>query len=254
MAFDTKNTFSTTSLTKDIVSTSAVVREGMLLVRTMEDGVEKVQPCALAGSQVPVGFSISDNSVDLTAPFVEEITVPAAADGGGLFGVVLQHAPRAHQTVGGRWEISLVAAGVELPQVATATAPGAGNFAYVAADQAIYFDTAQKGLSYTATYRYTLTETEAKMKFYERSINNQAGVQLGQVVILTGYGQIFTNEFDCKAPWGITSTPAVYSSTLGSVSDSTIAAGGTNLSSLIRVVHVPTSDVPALGLAFSFIP
>lgn len=246
MAYDLQNTYSTLSLIKDVVTGGSVTREGQLLVRSMEGGVEKVAVCTAVKSLVPVGFAISDNSSDTTAAMVETVTVP---DSPGPYTVTLQHSPRAG--IGSNLEeVSVRLASnwaTALTQVDDST-PSSGEVD--CADDVLTFNSAQAGLTYIVSYRYTLSAPEAKMKWYQRNINNTAGAELGQVVLLTGQGQIYTHEYDVQSAWGGTTT-TVYTGADGVL---TLDTTGTDISASVRVIKVPSSENAALGVAFSFIP
>ena len=95
------------------------------------------------------------------------------------------------------------------------------------------------------TYRYNLTVSEARLQFFQRNINNEAGALFGQVGCGHGHGEIFTDQYDATIDWATVAVGAIHSAAAGTVSET----GGTALDA--RVISVPNVNNPLLGLAFN---
>jgi hypothetical protein len=87
-----------------------------------------------------------------------------------------------------------------------------------------------------------LTVAEARLKFFQRNINNEAGALFGQVGVGHGHGEIFTDQFDAAEDWATASDPS--SGAAGQVVE---GGSGSNLG---RVISVPNVNNPLLGLNF----
>lgn len=241
MALDPSRSDSNWKLVKDIVTGAEIAREGLLLQSTLEDGIEKVQVTDGSGD-VCVGFSLSDNSSDTDAPFVQTMTVPATSP----YTVTLSHTPMGTAPTA---EICVrTAAGVKLTQVADAGGSLNGTGKFHVTGTTLSFHSADASVAHVASFRYALTAEQAKQLYYDRSVNNGMGALFGQVAVLMGSGQVFTYEYDDKVNWADSSL-TVKSGADGII---TLGGGGTDLTGIVRVISVPTAEDPALGLAFKF--
>ncbi len=228
---------------KDVALASTVAKEGSLMMSVLEDGVEKVAPCAGGAGEVPVGFSMLDNESFVDDVAVETITVPATAP----YTVTLTNG-----NIAGTGPASYE---VRVPGVTQNAAVGAGQFAVTNVSGGVLtFNVAQAGTSYTVTYRFNLTAAQALQRGLtgntadggpgQRAINNLSSAQFKQVTVMSGHGEIFTKEFDVLVDWSA-AAPTIKTAAGGRV---TIGGAGTTLTQ-VRVIKVPTEADPHLGLA-----
>ncbi len=104
---------------------------------------------------------------------------------------------------------------------------------------------ARAGASLKVFYRRNLTSAQAQQKFWQRSVNNTASRNLGIVGVGGGFCEVYTHEFDMSVDWSAAS-PTFKTAAGGKI---TIGGGGTDVTSIVkRVVNVPSSDLPVLGL------
>lgn len=241
--FNFRDSNTTLKRVKDVAAASSVAKEGSLMMSVLEDGVEKVQPCAGGAGEVPVGFSMLDNESFVDDVAVETITVPATAP----YTVTL-----ANGSIAGTGPASYE---VRVPGVTQNAGVAAGQFAVTnAAGGVLTFNVAEAGTSYTVTYRYNLTAAQAIVRGLtgntadggpgQRAINNLSSAQFKQVTVMTGHGEIFTKEFDVLVDWSA-AAPTIKTAAGGRV---TIGGGGTTLTQ-VRVIKVPSESDPHLGLA-----
>lgn len=235
--FDLIKTHFSLTLEKQVATAQTVNPEGVLLTSLLESGEERVAMTAGGGADVPCGFAISDNQTISTDVAVEEIVVPATApyivqmEHTALYGTIPNAEIRAYD----------VAGATDLTQ--SAGAPGAGDF-QPSVTNLLTFNIAEAGKSVTVYYRYSLTVAEAVQKYYDRSVNNQASAIFNQVGVGGGTGEIYTSEFVMSEDWSGGGT--IYSGAAGKV---TLTAGGADMSTQLRVIHVPSVEDPFLGLA-----
>ncbi len=234
---------------RDVALAATVAREGMLLVRTMEDGIEKVSPCSVAGSLLPVGFSVLDSENFTTDVVVEDVVVPSS----GPYVVNLSNGNISGTGPASYLLSATVVGGSALVQNAGVAA---GQFAVTdAAAGELTFNSAQAGDTVTVIARVTLSAEEAEQRGAgadnsdggpgRRSVNNTASSFWRKVTIMAGHGQVYTKEYDTTiADW--TAGPLV----TGADGRVTIGGGGTSLAAYMRVIQVPSSEDAHLGIAF----
>ncbi len=244
MPYDLKRSHFSLTLQKDVASGQVVDREGVLLRSVLESGNEKVQKAdAGASTYALAGFAISDNETVGIIPVVEDLTIPAAP---GPYTVTLKYpiegtAPNSSARV-------MVVGGADLTEVAGA--PAATQFQPTVATGVLTFNVAEAGSAIRVWYRATLTVAQAKLLFFERSVNNSAGSTFNTVAVGSGTGEVYTAEYDTNVDWS-TAVPGgagVISS--GADGILTIGGAGTALPGG-KVVHVPDVDQPYLGVAFN---
>jgi hypothetical protein len=104
-----------------------------------------------------------------------------------------------------------------------------------------------------------VTVAQAQQKYFQRNINNQAGAVFNTVAVLAGIGEIWTSEFDATSNWAASNIAAIYANGAGTAAnpDGTVSltqnSSATQLPATTRVVHVPDTTSPFLGLAFQFV-
>lgn len=228
---------------KDMITGLNVTAEGAVMCVALEGGVEKVKNSTGGASDVVIGFSELDNEVFTEDVKVEQHTVPAVSP----YTVQLNHGA----LVGaGPYEIRVtkVVAGTDCVQN---VAVGANQF-YVTdvANGVVTFNVAQAGLLVEVIYRHTLTAVEAtQLVPGVRPINNAAAAQLHSCTVLGGVGEVYTKEFDVTTDYR-TGTLYTSGTVLGRLHMGS-SGGGTDVSSLMRVIKVPTVADPFLGVAIN---
>ena len=246
MSFDLKLTHSSLRLSRKIASTSLdITQEGLLLVRVLEDGIEKValkaQP---ARDDVVIGYSVLADALPNYTTAVETLTVPAII--AGFVEVDLRN----NNLVNGFVRI-VDAAGAPLAiDYIYAGAPVPGTVKVDTVNGKLKFDAAQGGVTVTVTYKYELTMTQAQQIFGQRFINNWGlHASFGQLEIGAGLSDLWTDAFDASQQYDTAISPPLF---LGANGIVTTVAGGPALNALI--IGVPNSSNPRLGLRFSTFP
>jgi hypothetical protein len=240
--FDLTKTHFSLTLEKQVATAQTVNPEGTLLMSVLESGEERVLLSAGAGTDVPCGFAISDNQTIATDVAVEEVVNPSAIP----YTIQLEHTDPVGSGATKEVRCYNDTAAAEIgTQVATAGAVSAGDEFFLSPTGLLTLHSSIAGASVTVWYRYNMTVAEAVQKYYDRSVNNTASAIFNQVGVGGGTGEIYTSEFVMSEDWSAGTT--IYSGANGKV---TLSAGGADMSTQLRVIHVPSVDDPFLGLAF----
>ncbi len=245
MPYDLNRSHFSLTLQKNVASGQVVDREGVVLRGVLEAGEEKVQKAdASASNYRLMGFAISDNETVGIIPVVESLTIPAAP---GPFTVQLQHTSLVGAAPNSSVRVQIVG-GADLTEVSGS--PSATEFQPTVATGLLTFNTAEAGSAILVWYRANLTVAQARQRFFQRNINNDAGAIFNTVAVGGGNGEIFTAEFDTNVDWS-TAWPGGTDDILTGVDGIlTIGGGGTALGGG-NVVHVPNVDQPFLGVSFN---
>jgi len=239
--YDLKRTHYSLPLQKDVAAGEVVDREGVVLQAVLEGGEERVKKAdASAADLVICGFAVSDNEAIGIIPVVEDHTIPAAP---GPYTVQLDHTSLVGTAPNSSVRVLDVTGAADLTEVAGA--PAAGQFQPNVATGVLTFEATQAGHSIRVFYRANLTVAESRLRFHQRNINNEAGAIFNTVVVGAGVGELWTAEYDTNVDWS--SGNPILSGADGIL---TIGGGGTAIPGS-RVIHVPTPDLPFLGIAFS---
>jgi len=236
-----------TLLEKQVATGFSIDREGVCLIKVMEGGIAKVKKSTggSAGAGVFVGFAVSDNESIASEPRVESAVIPAT----GPFAVQLSSTTPFSYT-GGTTSTTFEVAVYDTNTAAwlvntSAGAPSTTQFVLSAAGM-LYVNTGTAAHTLTVYWRVNLTVAEAKMKYYERNINNTAGVTLGQVGVMCGACEFYTYEYENNINWAATTGGNAYCGSDGRVTGS--PSGSQVCGSVIKT---PTSDDASLGIAFN---
>lgn len=242
MSYDLKRSHFSVILEKKVSTGSVVTEEGSLLVAVIDatTGEETVQLSAGAGGEVPAGFAIRDNADNATTSAVEEGTIPSA----GTLEIQLDNNNLVAPGDGSTAQARVVASTSGALDNVDGASPSAGEVGIEPVTGLLTFNAAQAGQDVVITYRYNLTVAEARLKFFQRNINNEAGTLFGQVGVGHGHGEVFTDQFDATVNWGAAAQD-IWSGANGVLVGS---AGGSQLDA--RVISVPNVNNPLLGIAF----
>jgi hypothetical protein len=224
----------------EVATGQSVAKEGALLVRVLEAGIQKVQPAAGSSTEIPVGFAVLDNENFSTDVRVESITVPSS----GPYVVTLSHADIVGTSPNCEVRVQ-PASGSDYTQVAGAPAATQFQVSSASAGQ-ITFNSAQAGAVLTVYYRFNLTVAEAALiNPGTRSPNNTASAMFKHVTVLSGHGEVYTKEYAANIDF---STGTLKSAAGGLI---TMGGSGADLSALMHVIKLPSADDATLGLAFN---
>jgi hypothetical protein len=246
MGYDLKRSHFSQILEKHVASGSTVVEEGVCLVATLDatTGEEVVAMSAGAEGEVLAGFAIRDNADHATTSVVEEGTVPTAPAA-----LTITLANNNIKTTDGGHAGNLAdmrvecPVGTELTKVDGAVA-GNGEVAVEPTTGVLVFHSDESATAYRVTYRYNLTVAEARLTFFQRNINNEAGALFGQLGVGMGIGEIYTDMFNNALDW---SAGTLMHTGAGGL----ITQGGTGMPIDARVIHVPDVANPMLGISFN---
>lgn len=243
MSYDLKRSHFSIILERKVATGSVITEEGVLLVATLDaaTGEEVVDLSANSAGEVPAGFAIRDNADNATTSTVEEGTVPAASP----FEFQLSNNNLVASTPGdGSTAQIQVTSDGNIQTVVDGSSPAGGQVGLEPVTGLLTFNTAEQSEDIVVTYRYNLTVAEARLLFFQRNINNEAGALFGQVGVGHGHGEIFTDQYDATVDWSVAGQ-AVHSGAAGTVTGS----GGQVLDA--RIISVPNVNNPLLGLAFN---
>lgn len=236
MSYDLKRSHFSVILERIVTAGLTITEEGQVLVAVLDasTGTETVAAAAGAGGEIVVGFSIRDNADNATTSSVEDHVIPAATP----FVFTLDNN-------------DLIATQIRIvgstTGVLTEGDPGANADEFSVADDTgiVTVNSATAGETATVTYRYNLSVAEARLLFFQRNINNEAGALFGQVGVGHGHGEIFTDQFDALIDWSGVAAGAIRSAAAGTITE---GGGGGILDA--RVISVPNVDNPLLGISF----
>ena len=245
MSYDLKRSHFSIILERSVLAGTTVTEEGVLLQATLDatTGTEVVSlATADAGLQI-AGFAIRDNADNATTSAVEAATIPLVTP----WEVQLSNNNIVSTTPGDGSTSSIQVQQDDgtILTIVDGSSPSAGEAGLDPDTGLLTFNTAEEGEGTTITYRYNLTVAEARLLFFQRNINNEAGALFGQVGVGHGHGEIFTDQFDATVDWRTVVVGAIHSADAGALSET----GGTALDA--RVISVPNVNNPLLGIAFN---
>ena len=246
MPYDLKLSHFSLSLQKNVATGQVVDREGVVLRSVLEAGEERVQKAdGAAATYAIAGFAISDNETIGIIPVVEDFTIPAAP---GPYTVQLAHTsivgPAAPNSSVRVMEIG----GSDWTEVAGA--PAGTQFQPNLTTGVVTFNSADAGKSVRVWYRANLTVAEARLRYFQRNVNNDAGAIFNTVVVGGGTGEVYTAEYDTNVDWSTAVPGGANAIKTGADGILTIGGSGTDIPGG-KVIHVPDIDQPYLGIAFN---
>jgi hypothetical protein len=238
MAYDLDRTTYSSTLERPFVPGTTIAAEGLVLKSVIVGGIENVQVTAGGSTtEVIAGFSHNRSINPTTQVVIEDtLSIPAAP---GPYVVQLQHT-------------NLVSGSVLVWDVAGATAFTLGSSA--STDHCsvnlslgqITFYSGDAGKAIVVTYVYQLTAIQAQQTFWQPPINTPNPAYNGNVVVLCGNGEMFTDQYDTSVSYASVST--LYASANGLVTST--ATSNTAIPGS-RITSVPSSSNPFLGFRFN---
>lgn len=243
---DLKRTTSDWEIEKPLSSTAEFAEEGMLVTSSLVDGSEVVAPTTGAGTDKVLGFSKGDTILPADYVYTESSVVPASATL-GVYGITLGHNNiTADDSADGDIAVYDDTASAWLTRVAVG-APASGEFSVVsAAAGTIRFHADEKEHDVTIYARVEYTARERDQKIQRRHINSGSLADLSKIGVISGTGQMYTDQYDVGV--GDWTTGTLRAGTNGRI---TTAGAGKSLATAMRVIKVPTSDDAFLGLEFT---
>jgi hypothetical protein len=236
--YDRNRTHASLRLERTVVTGATIDREGACVAGVLEDGIEKTQLTDGSGLSW-IGFSAMDNQDYATEPRVEDAVIPSSSP----YAVQLSSTTE----VGGAGAKEARVYNVTDSDEMTTQVAAPGNvdtnekWCIVSGLLTVHSDHA--GDTVRVWWRVSLTVLEARSKYYETSPNNQASALFNQIVVLSGSGEIFTQEYDVSQDWSTATDPSAGA-------DGEIVEGGSG-EPVGHVVHVPSTDNAYLGIAFA---
>jgi hypothetical protein len=244
--YDLKRTHSSLQLEKAISLTSpAIPDEGALLVDIIEGGEQKVLlKATAAGTDVISGFAVRAYAQPAQRVLVEELTIPAAIGAATVTFVDLA----ANNLVSSRIRVLEIGGSAYTPNETYAGDPaGATEVKVDIANGQLKFLASEAAKNIQVTYSYNLTVLESRQFYHQRNINN---FQLNEIhdslTIMKGHGEIYTSMFDSSQDYSVSPTLK-----LGDGGIITVGGAGPDLP--MKVIAVPSVDVPFLGVAFDIL-
>lgn len=225
-----------------VKSGQTVEVEGAALQSELENGDEVVYKSDADTDQLFVGVSMATTIVPTITSRVEEVTVPSAAP----YSVSLEKNNLEGTAGTNTGEILVVnSSGTALTNdTSSGTSPDSGEYYCDYANGDLIFNSAQAGLTMTVTYRYSPTMAEAVQEFYEGHVNNTAYSFYSRISVGKAPCRFYTDQFVGSLDWANATSIKVIAGGLFGDQTST----GTTLSNA-RVIHVPDTENPMLGIA-----
>jgi hypothetical protein len=242
MSFDLKRSHFSIVLEKPVQAGSVITEEGVLLQSVLDaaTGAEAVIPATNDASLLIAGFAIRDNADNATTSEVESVTVPSTAP----YEVQLRNNNLVSgDGTGSTAQLTAMDGSTKMDNIDVGAAVS-GDVNVNVSTGLLAFHSDEAGKTIVVIYRYNLTVAEARLKFYQRNINNEASTLFSQVGVGHGVGEIFTDQFDAAVDWSA-APGTIHSGDAGILTGS----GGTALDA--RVVSVPNVNNPLLGVAFN---
>lgn len=210
-----------------VLTGETISEEGIVLVQSSESGTEVVKP-ATGTSDVFIGFSYGQTFTPTVKSNVESLVVPAVS----TYTVTLAREP-----ISGQIKIFN-----NLGTEQTAGDPSTTANTYSISGKVITFHSGQAGKTETITYRYSPTAAEIlatdRMQIPSVSATDQL-MSIGAIQ----EGEIYTNMFDASVTF-------TFGMAVGMLSGGLVGAAGSNAIPGAIVCHVPTEDLPFLGIRF----
>ena len=203
-----------------------IALEGQALVRVVVNGVIGVRPSAGTTGEVFAGFSL----IHTTGVAEQQLTTVFAREHlmGATGAVKLEREP--------------VAGSLFAYDKATKAAVVVGSITGV---NATLTGTTQ-GQTVVLVYRPVLSELEATFAFGNRQPSGYSGNHYRQVGVAQA-GLIYTDHFDTSVNWALPATVAVLGEN-GMITSAAKNADGVAIGA--KVWHLPTQDLPFLGIQF----
>jgi hypothetical protein len=239
MSYDLKRSHFSIILEREVSPGSVITEEGVVLVAVLDPatGTEKVQASAGASDEIVAGFAVRDNADNATTSEVEEGTIPTAPNA-----LTIQLSNNNLVGTAPNTQIRVVASTTgALTQVAGT--PASGQVQVADTTGLLTFHSDEEGQDVVVTYRYNLTVAEARLKFFQRNINNEAGALFSQVGVGHGHGEVYTDQFNSTVAWDVGT--AITSGAAG-----ILTQGGNGAVLDARVISVPNVNNPLLGINF----
>jgi len=222
---------------KFLATGATVSAEGCLLVRVFQNGQEVVQQSAGVGGELVVGFSSSTRLyIGQDVQIFNPVVVPSVAP----YTISTQPMIQA-----GQEQVQNLTTLVYYTNVSPAV-PTAGQYSVNETTGVFTFAAADAGATLQILIKFNLTVQQARTQNREGFLfNARAFETYGKVGVIQGKGYIYTDQFDVSQNY---STGTLTTGAGGIV---TIGGGGTALPASVRVIALPTLDLPFLGLEFN---
>jgi len=219
-------------------SVTAAVEPGMALIQVTEQDPNTgeyfgaVKPSGGDAGELFKGFAYSEFFTPGNA--VEVVTDTAAAGGTQLDSV----------PVGGYTAVRVTLNGVAATM--SNSTPGATGTVQLSGSTLIY-NSADYGKAVVVTYKHALTVDEARTRYGDAAYGQSASLATGTIGVIEK-GTVFTSCFDNTDDYinsGV--SPVLKTGANGQV---VVGGSGATIPNA-RIMHVPNSDVPELGIYFS---
>lgn len=232
--FDTTRSYYSDSKERAVAPGATFTAEAQFLIYVSDGaGGVAVQASAGGAAERPAGWLLSDALRISTEVIVEEVVVPAVAP----YTVNLKNT----NIVSGSERVVNIGTGVALAE--NCPVPGAAQYCLVDATGLVTFNAAQAGVSMRITYRYNMTLEQILNKYHERSINNRWQDYFGTCSVMSGEGEMFTDQYDTTQAYAV--GDIIYTGAGGRV---TSAAGGVQVG---MVTQVPGVNDTFFGVKFN---
>lgn len=231
----------------DVISTLVIEDNGLVLQGVMENGKLKARPSNATADSIFMGFSfgIVGTGVPTQLPTADVYRSPAAS--GGVSSFMAANPFLAAPTV----VLGTGYGGTVLTKTASPTTPPADDTQYqLGADNrtiTVSGNNANKDVFVVG--RYSPTTMAARWIYGDKLPGNRAPQNFGRIGTVTN-GRIFTDMFDTSVNWAAVADASTTNRLRGGA-NGLVTITGVGCTIDAKVVHVPTADLPFLGLALS---
>lgn len=219
------------NLTIAAMSAETLIKSGSGVVTKNEGGRAKASNGSASTSELFLGVAQTEIVRPTVGKRVEQVTAPT---GGGP--VTLSRTP-----VGGAAAVRAVQSNLAINVAGQAGTPASGEVQVVGA--VVTFNAAEAGKVFNVTYTYSLTVEESTALFGSGIAGISSSAATHTLSVITE-GEVYTDQFDSGAKWAeenIADICVLASGIFGRGSNGAPCAK-------VRVLHVPTSENPYLGL------
>jgi len=225
------------SIERPVVSGQSIAEEGLALMYQPSGGAAGfVQTADATAGRVLAGISYGTRVSPTTFISVETYTIPSSSP----------YTVTVTQAITSGTVLAKLASGTVL--TVTGSPPATGEVQVTGGSAVLTFNSAQAGLTFTVTYRYSLTVQQAQMLVGDpQPSSNTPATATGQIGMML-IGDIYTSEFDSSVDWNAANVVDIRLAANGRM---TIGGSGTVVYPAVKVIAGPTADYPFLGLSIA---
>lgn len=229
-------------------SSGTIGAEGLAVVQAFEDGVEKIKVSAGVAKEVFMGFSYGSVFTPVNLTVVESLVVPEAP-----FQLTLLQSPVGQDAATIQMcVISSIGGELAWEAYNAVSPPPTGQTVYQINGKTLILGEDEEGGTLTVTYKYAPTASELLLENQVRITSFSGPDYIGSIGCIQ-HGEVYTDMYDAQADWAAVVAAdvgdKVFLGADGAVTDTNSGTAGELIPNCV-VCHVPTQEIPYLGLRF----